>query len=82
MKHKYHGMLPIQLQHNLMAAAETKRADLLDNTIADVMNASPKSFHTAKTLDTRIFYHQPNYKSGNVPMAGYIVPLPPTASRI
>jgi hypothetical protein len=82
MKHKYHSMLPIQLQHNLMSAAETGRADVLDNTIADVMAAAPKSFHTPKTLDTRIFYHQPNYKSGNIAMAGYIVPLPPTTSRI
>ena len=82
MKHKYHSMLPIQLQHNLMSAAETKRDDVIDNAITDVMAAAPKSFHTAKTLDTRIFYHQPNYKSGNVPMAGYIVPLPPSVSRI
>jgi hypothetical protein len=82
MKHKYHSMLPIQLQHNLMTAAETGRTDVLDNAIADVMSAAPKSFHTSKTLDTRIFYNQPNAKSGNIPMAGYIVPIPTTMSRI
>jgi len=78
MKHAYHSMLPIQLQHNLMTTAN-ERPDLLDKVIAETMLAAPNKYHTAKTLGTRVFNNEP--RQASTPMAGFIHPVPQGMNR-
>jgi len=79
-KYSYHSMLPVQLQSNLMSAAETKKLDLIDAAIAATMASAPNRYHTAKTLDQRVFFNEP--RQTTTPMAGFIHPLPQGMSRI
>lgn len=79
MRHSYHSLLPVQLQSNLMEAAEKKRLDLLDVVIAETALAAPSKYHTAKTLGDRRFYNEPRQA---IPNAGFIHPVPPNMSRI
>lgn len=79
MKHPYHSLLPVQLQHTLMEAAERKRLDLLDDTIQQVQSSAPNKFHTAKTLSDRRFYNEPRQV---IPNAGFINPVPQGMSRV
>jgi hypothetical protein len=79
MRYAYHSLLPIQLQSNLMGAAETKRIDVIDITIAATMVSAPSKYHTAKTLDQRRFYDEPRQV---IPHAGFIRAVPPNMSRV
>lgn len=78
-KHTYHSMLPVQLQSNLMSAAETKKLDIIDAAIAATMVSAPSKYHTAKTLDQRVFFNEP--RQINIPMAGFIHPVPQGMTR-
>jgi hypothetical protein len=79
MRYAYHSLLPIQLQSNLMSAAETKRIDVIDITIAATVVSAPSKYHTAKTLDERRFYDEPRQV---IPHAGFIRAVPPNMSRV
>jgi hypothetical protein len=79
-KYSYHSLLPIQLQSNLMSAAETKKLDMIDAAIAATMVSAPSKYHTAKTLDERVFFNEP--RQITTPMAGFIHPVPKGMIRI
>ena len=79
MRYAYHSLLPIQLQSNLMSAAETKKLDMIDAAIASTVVSAPSKYHTAKTLDERRFYDEPRQV---IPHAGFIRAVPPNMSRV
>ncbi len=79
MRYAYHSLLPIQLQSNLMSAAETKKLDMIDAAIASTVVSAPSKYHTAKTLDERRFYDEPRQI---VPHAGFIRAVPPNMNRV
>ncbi len=79
MRYSYHSLLPIQLQSNLMSAAETKKLDMIDAAVAATVVSAPSKYHTAKTLDERRFYDEPRQV---VPHAGFIRAVPPNMSRV
>lgn len=78
-RYAYHSLLPIQLQSNLMSAAETKKLDMIDAAIASTVVSAPSKYHTAKTLDERRFYDEPRQV---IPHAGFIRAVPPNMSRV
>ncbi len=79
MRYAYHSLLPIQLQSNLMSAAETKKLDMIDAAVAATVVSAPSKYHTAKTLDERRFYDEPRQV---IPHAGFIRAVPPNMSRV
>ena len=79
MRYAYHSLLPIQLQSNLMSAAETKKLDMIDAAVASTVVSAPSKYHTAKTLDERRFYDEPRQV---IPHAGFIRAVPPNMSRV
>lgn len=76
---KYHDLLPKLAQDKLRMAAETKRLDMVDRAIDEVMMAYPARYHTKDTLEERVFVNQP--AEMKTPMAGYIIPLTPSIYR-
>ncbi len=74
MKHAYHSMLPVHLQHQLMIATP----GTLDLTIKTVQEAAPERFHTGDTVARRRFYHEPRQL---VPNAGCVIPYPLSMNR-
>ncbi len=78
-RYAYHSLLPIQLQSNLMSAAETKKLDMIDAAVAATVVSAPSKYHTAKTLDERRFYDEPRQV---IPHAGFIRAVPPNMSRV
>lgn len=76
---KYHDLLPKLAQDKLRMAAETKRLDMVDRAIEEVMMAYPAKYHNKDTLEERVFFNQP--AEMKTPMAGYVVPLPPSIYR-
>lgn len=67
----YHSLLPIHLQSLLKQAAATGNLATIDAAIEDCMQLSPRHFHTAQSLDTRIFYNAP---AQHVPMVYSVMP--------
>ena len=83
--HPFHTMLPKHLQVWLRAAsvhpAETatvKDLEALAAVIKDVQTQDPQKFHDEGTLALRRFHHEPRQI---IPMAGFVVPLPPGVCR-
>jgi hypothetical protein len=69
---KYHGLLPLQLQNQLMHAGQSGRADSIDAAIADCIAKVPECFHNVDSLSDRVFFDQP---ARPLPMAFSIHPL-------
>ena len=68
-----HTLLPLHLQKQLMAAAATKRLDLIDAAADNVRLQAPSKFHTNESLKTRVFFDQPTGLFSGV----FIKPAPP-----
>ena len=66
---KYHGLLPLQLQNQLMHAGQSGRADSIDAAIADCIAKVPECFHNVDSLSQRVFFDQP---SRPLPMSYFI----------
>lgn len=58
MSHPFHSLLPLHLQSELRAATPSN----VDYTIKSVQETNPQYFHNAKTLDKRVFFHEPRGK--------------------
>jgi hypothetical protein len=67
-----HTLLPQYLQAQLMAAAATKRLDMVDAAIDSVRRQAPSKFHTEESLKTRVFFDQPRGQF----VGGFIKPAP------
>jgi len=74
MKHAYHSLLPVHLQHQLMIATP----GTVDATIKAVQDSAPFLFHDETTVARRRFYHEPRQL---VPNAGCVVPFPTGMNR-